>query len=251
MSTWADLIALIFRDSGVLGVGQALQAQDTSDAIRRINMMLAQWKRRRWLVFHLVSYSHTMDGSLFYTIGAGGDINVARPNSIESAFMRQSVQSTPSQIDYPLILIQSYEDYSRIALKNMQAGPSWYLFYDSGWPLGKLYPWPLAGGSSGGSGPFELHIQVKDELTSITTANLVQEIALPPEYEQAIYAVQMMSTRSAYRLPPDQGINGMARAALETLRTANLQIPTLNMPAAIQSRGGYNIWSDSFGPGGR
>ena len=249
MTTWVELINLIFRDSGVLGVGQALQAQDTSDAVQRINMMLSQWKRRRWLVYHLVDYSHTMDGSLFYTIGSGGDINVTRPNSIESAFMRQSVQSAPNQIDYPLRLIQSYEDYSRIALKNMQAGPSWYLFYDSGYPLGKLYPWPLAGGSAGGSGPFELHIQVKSELT--TVGDITQDIALPPEYEEAIYAVQKQRTRSAYRLPPDKDINDQARAALETLRTANFQIPTLNMPAGIQARGAYNIWSDSFGPGGR
>lgn len=251
MSTWIDLISLIFRDSGVLGVGQALQAQDTSDAVRRINMMLSQWKRRRWLVYHLVDYSLLMDGSLFYTIGAGGDLNVARPNSIESAFMRQAVQSVPNQIDYPLRLIQSYEDYSRIALKNMQAGPSWYLFYDSGYPLGKLYPWPLAGGSAGGSGPFEMHIQVKDELTAITTANLGQEIALPPEYEQAVYSVQMQMVRSAYRLPPDATINGLARASLETLRTSNLQIPTLNMPVGIRGGGGYNIFSDSFGTSSR
>lgn len=246
MSTWADLIALIFRDSGVLGVGQTLQAQDTTDAAKRLEMMLAQWARQRWLVFNLVDRAHTMNGSLFYTIGTGGDLNFPRPNAIESAFMRQQVSSVPNQVDYPLRIVDSYEEYSRLTLKNMQAGPSWLLFYDSGWPLGKLYPWPVAGGSSGGSGPFELHIQVKNEMPSV--ANLAAEILLPPEYEQAIYAEQMKRTRSAYRLPPDRDINMLAKNSLAVLRSSNFQVPTLNMPRALRGGGGYNIWSDSFGP---
>lgn len=243
MATWSELINIVFRDSGVLGVGQTLQAQDTADAIRRFNMMLGQWKRRRWLVYNLVNHSIAMDGSLFYTLGIGGDINAPRTDKIESAFVRQVVQSTPNQVDYPLTLIPSYEEYSALALKNLAAGPSWYLFYDSGWPLGKLYPWPLA------NNQFELHIQVKNELTSIV--NPADEVNLPPEYELAAYAVQMQMTRSAYRLPPDPNINAMAKAALETLRTSNFQIPTLNMPAAVQGRGAYNIWSDTWGPNGR
>lgn len=243
MATWGDLIALIFRDSGVLGVGQTLQAQDTTDARLRINMMLNQWKRRRWLVYNLVDHAITMDGSLFYTIGAGGDINAPRPDAIESAFVRQMTQAQPNRPDFPLRLIQSYEEYSRIALKNLQAGPAWVLFYDSGWPLGKLYPYPLM------DDQYELHVQVKNELTSLT--DLTAEVNLPPEYELAIYAVQMQMTRSAYRLPPDQNIDKLARTALDTLRSTNFQIPTLNMPAAVQGRGFYNIWTDSWGPGGR
>jgi hypothetical protein len=249
MSTWADLIALIFRDSGVLGVGQTLQAQDTSDAVRRINMMLSQWKRRRWLVPNLVDYSILQDGSLFYTIGAGGDIDVARPNAIESAFMRQAVQSVPNQVDWPLTIIDSMEQYSALTLKNMQAGPSWFLFFDSGWPLGKLYPWPLAGGSAGGSGPFELHIQVKSELDSV--GSLAAEINLPPEFEEAIYFAQMAQTRAAYRLPPDPYIQRQLKITLQTLRSSQFQVPNLNMPRALRGRGGYNIWADSWGPGGR
>lgn len=243
MTTWADIIALVFRDSGVLGVGQTLQAQDMTDAVRRLNMMLSQWKRRRWLVYHLVDRVITMNGSLFYTIGVSGNIAAPRPNSIESAFVRQLIQSVPNQVDYPLRIIQSYEEYSRISLKNLAAGPGWYLFYDSGYPLGKLYPWPLM------NSQYELHVQVKDELVSV--GNLADEIVLPPEYEEAIYAVQMQRTRSAYRLPPDGEINRLAEVALSTLRSSNFQIPTLNMPAAVQGLGAYNIFSDRFGTSSR
>lgn len=241
--TWGELINLVFRDSGVLGVGQTLQAQDTLDAKRRINMMLNQWKRRRWLVYHLVDYSVPMDGSRSYTFGIGGDINAPRTDAIESAFVRQVSQSQPNQPDYPLRLIQSYEDYSQITMKGLAAGPSWALFYDSGYPLGTLYPWPLA------NSQYELHVQVKSELTSV--GDIADDINLPPEYELAIYACQMQATRSAYRLPPDAGIDKQAKAALETLRSSNFQIGTLQMPRAVMGRGAYDINSDQFGPWGR
>lgn len=243
MSTWADIIGLVFRDSGVLGVGQTLQAQDTTDAIRRFNMMLDQWKRRRWLVYHLVDLSVPCDGSLFYTIGVGGTVNYARPDQIESAFVRQvSPAAQPNQPDFPLRLIHSWEDYSRITLKQLQAGPAWALFYDSGYPLGKLYPYPLMGGQ------YELHVQVKDQLVSIASAT--DTVVLPPEYEQAIYATQVNATRRAYRLPADPQFLRLETVSLETLRSSNFQIPTLNMPRAVQGGGAYNIFSDSWGPGG-
>lgn len=240
---WGEMIQLIFRDSGVLGVGQTLQAQDVSDAKLRINMMLSQWKRRRWLVYHLVDYSVLMDGSRSYTFGIGGDINAPRTDAIESAFVRQVSQSQPNQPDYPLRLITSWEDYSRITMKGLQAGPSWGLFYDSGFPLGTLYPWPLS------NSQYELHVQVKNELVAV--GDIADQIVLPPEYELAIYAEQMRATRSAYRLPPDANIDKMARVALETLRSTNFQVGSLQMPAAVRGRGGYDINSDSYGPWGR
>jgi hypothetical protein len=243
MSTWGDLIQIVFRDSGVLGVGQTLQAQDTQDGKRRINMMLSQWKRRRWLVYHLVDYSVAMTGARSYTFGAGGNINAPRTDAIESAFVRQVTQAQPNQPDYPLRLIKSYEDYSQITMKGLQAGPSWALFYDSGYPLGTLYPWPLA------NSQYELHVQVKNELVSVD--DIADEIVLPPEYEQAIYAEQVRATRAAYRLPSDPYYDKLAKGALETLRSTNFQIGTLSMPRAVMGRGAYDINSDTFGPWGR
>jgi len=244
MTTWNDIISLVFRDSGVLGVGQTLQAQDTTDAIRRFNMMLDQWKRRRWLVYHLVDLTIPLDGSLFYEIGVGATVNYPRPDKIESAFVRQITPSAqPNQPDFPLRIISSWEEYSRITLKQLRAGPAWLLFYDSGYPEGKIYPWPLM------SSQYELHVQVKDQLVSIDRAS--DTVVLPPEYEQAIYATQVNATRRAYRLPPDPEFKRLEAASMETLRSSNFQVPTLNLPSTVQGGGAYSIWSDTFGPGGR
>lgn len=245
-TTWADMTNLVLRDSGVAAAGQTPSAQMQNDTKTRLNFMLNSWKRRRWLVYHLIDVAAPMDGSLFYTLGTGETFNTPRTDQIQAAYMRQVIQSVPNQVDYSVSLIHSYEDYSKITLKNMSAGPSWFLFYDSGYPIAKLYPWPLA------SSQYELHIIVKAELD--TAANLTDAIVLPPEYEEAIYWNMIVRTRSAYDLPVKGEAVAMAKAALETLRSSNFQIATLSMPAAVQrmSGSGYNIWSDSFGPfGGR
>src|ERR1700749_5311714 len=84
------------------------------------------------------------------------------PARMESGFLRQ-IAPPPSQddtgnpyggnlIDYPMTLLQSREDYNRIALKTLQSFPG-YLFYDSAWPIGVLYPWPIPQANI-----YELHV---------------------------------------------------------------------------------------------
>lgn len=242
-TTWISMINLILRDSGVLGVGQTAQSQDVSDQKMRLNMMLDEWKRNRWLVYCLVDLSTPCDGSLFYEIGIGATINYPRPDEIDAAFARQTTAAQPNRPDFPLRIIKSYEEYSQIALKRLNAGPSWALFYDSGYPIGKIYPYPLM------SDQYELHVLVKKELDNIT--NTADDIILPPEYHMALYSNGIQLIRAAYGLPPKPFIDRQAKTSLQTLRAANYQVGTLNMPAAVRGVGAYNIWNDSWGPSNR
>lgn len=247
MQTWGAMFALVLRDSGVAAQGQTPNAQMANDAKTRVNMMLAQWMRRRWLTYHLKDTSCVCDGSQSYGVGPGEPLNIPRIDSIEAAFVRQLVNPSPTgQVDYPLEIISSMEDYSTIALKQMVAGPAVYLFFDSGYPTGLAYPYPLLPGNS----QWELHIITKAPMD--TAVVLTDDILLPEEYLLAIYASSVNMTRAAFQLPADPAFVGMAKAALETLRTSNFQISELRMPAALMpvAGSGYSIWSDSW-PGGR
>lgn len=244
--TWGSLFSLVLRDSGVAAQGQTPNAQMANDAKTRCSMMLASWIRRRWLVYHLVETSAVCDGSLFYEVGPGMAFDIPRIDSIEAAFVRQLTVAAPNgRVDYPLTLIESYEDYSTISLKEMQAGPAYWLFFDSGFPTGKLYPYPLMNSN------YSLHILTKSPMTTVTL--LTDDILLPGEYELAIYASSINMTRAAFQLPADPTFVGMAKAALETIRTSNFQIRELAMPGSLMPLGGsnYNIFSDSFGRGSR
>jgi hypothetical protein len=234
--TALDIITLALKAAGIVGVGQPAQAEDATDAFTLMNMMLGQWNRRRWLVYHLVDVSKVSTGARSYTVGAGGDFNIARPDRLESAFVRLLYNATPNQPDYPLTILPSMEDYSRLALKGLTGYPS-YVFLDSDFPLARIYPWPVPT-----SGLYEIHILLKAELPAFTELN--QDVNLPPEYQEAVMYNLAGRLRPHYQLPPDPSITALAKASLNTVRGANTQIATLLMPAGLHRAGNYNVITD-------
>ncbi len=233
-----DLIRLTLRDAGVNGVGQSPSDEENNDVFLHLNMMLGQWNRKRWLIYHLIDVSHTATGAVSYTVGTGGDFNTPRPDRIEAAFVRYIGQSTPYQSDIPVKILESREDYNQIYIKGLTSGtlPS-YVFYDAAYPIGVTYWWP-----SPVAALAELHLSLKAELTQI--ADLVTDINLPNEYLEAIVWNLAKRCRIMFQLPPDPEVDKLAVASLNTIRGANAQIPRLQMPAAVMGRrNSFNIYT--------
>ena len=240
MTTPRDLIMLSLQDVGAVGQGETPAAAETNDAFTRLNFMLAQWQRKRWLIWHLIDYNTGIStGAQSYTIGPGGNISSpVRPDKIESAFVRQVVPSQPNQIDYPLEILQSREDYSRIALKSLVSFPS-YLFYDSAYPLGILYPWPVPQANL-----YTLFIQVKEILAQFTS--LDQTLNIPNEYFAAIEYNLAMRLYPKYGFDVDPNIKALAKDALNVLRVENTQVARMQMPQELVRPGIYNPYSDQI-----
>jgi hypothetical protein len=237
ISTYGDLITLALKNAGVLGVGQTPLAEDTNDVARMLNAMIAQWQRRRYLVYHLIDVVKQSTGAQSYTVGPSGDFAVAnRPAEIKSMFARQTVQSVPNQIDYPIIMLPSREDYNQIALKSLQSFPTW-AWYDAAMPLGKLYVYPII------QSTFELHIAVEEVLQTVDS--LTTAITVPPEYIEAMVYNLAVRICANYGLDVPPAVASLAQAALETLRSVNAQVPRMNMPVPIYRPWLYNIFSDT------
>jgi hypothetical protein len=238
VTTPADIIRLVLKDTGVLGVGQSASAEDTNDLFDTMNIMIAEWNSKRWLLFHLIDVSLVSTGQISYTIGTGGDFNTPRPDRLENGcFFRQLITaSSPNQIDYPLEILESREDYSRIALKQLLTIPQ-FIFYDPGFPLGTIYPWPVPQATT-----YELHLLLKSQLSQF--ANLADTIELPAQYFGALRYNLACRVRSMYQLPPEPTLISLATDALNVLRNANAAIPRLRMPAGIAKGSKYNIFSD-------
>lgn len=238
-TTALDIIKLALAATGIIGLGQTPRAEDSNRALVLMNMMLGQWQRKRWLIWHLVDQALVMTGAQSYTIGIGGQFNVARPDRVEAAFIRMLVPTGPNQIDYPLKLLESREDYNRLALKTLNSFPQ-YLFYDSAYPLGNIFPWPIP------SSQYELHLSLKEQLG--TFALVSTAVNLPPEYFEALWTNLAMRLFPIYQREIDMTVAALAKASLNTIRGANTQIPVLGIPRALAPGGGYNIYSDSSGP---
>lgn len=238
----ADLCLAALKDSGAIGVGMTPLAEDISDAQARLQWMLQQWERKRWLVYHLNTYELVSTGQQTYTIGpAGADINLgsgtARPAQIASAVLRQLVSSQP--VDYPLEIIQSKEDYLRVTLKRLTSFTG-AVYYEPAWPLGIIYPVPIPQASL-----YSLVLTFLEQLPT-SFASVATAFNLPYEYYAAIVANLAIRLRPKYGLGsyPGDPLPGMAKDALETIRGVNSQIARLTMPGALLRPGIYNIFSD-------
>ena len=242
VTTPADIIRLVLKDTGVIGVGQTASAEDTNDCFDTLNMMIGEWASKRWLLYRTEFYHIASTGAVSYTIGPGGDMDTGtqqRPDRLEDGcFFRQiTTASSPNQIDYPLSLLESREDYSRIGLKQLATVPQ-FVFYDPQYPLGYVYPWPVIPDTL-----YELWVLVKFQITQF--ANLADSIDLPSQYYGALRYNLAARVRPMYQLPPDPQLIGLATDSLNTLRNMNAQVPRLRMPTGIGRGTRYNIFSDS------
>lgn len=242
-TTIGDICYAALKECGAVGVGQTPLAEDINDAWARLQWMIMQWERKRWLVYHLKKYSLISTGQISYTIGPGGEFdtgqNTVRPARISSAFVRQQYgQINP--VDYQLEILKSMEDYNWITLKSLHAGPGEAIFLDSDWPLGHVYVWPIPQAHI-----YEIHVTTYESLPYryMTPAT---PIDLPFEYYNGMVYNLAMRLRPKYRMGTYQGdaLPGMARDSLEVLRIANTQVAKLRMPSTLRRRGLYNIFSD-------
>lgn len=236
-TTVQDLLTNALVDCGAFSVGMPPPAQAINKALFVFNMLLSQWNRKRYLIYHLQDISLTATGAQFYTIGPGGDFNIdPRPDKLQAAYMRQLNVTPQSPVDYPLKVLDTYEDYSRVSLKMLQTWSQW-VFMDPGYPLGKVYPWPIMQPN------FQLHLIVKAILQRYSDISV--QLGVPEEYEMAFYQILKVRLTAIYRMQPSPVEIGLAKEALQTIRGANSEIASMQFPRAIRSsRNKYNIYSD-------
>ncbi|NVN44411.1 hypothetical protein HW537_10930 [Asaia siamensis] len=249
----SDLIGMALEQIGVGVGGTNSDPQGMTSGVMHLNMMLAQWQRKRWLVPNLVDMFFPSNGSSLYYVGPGADLDIpVRPDKIESAYVRLlngAPQSSPGDflpidfskgdfatpingldsggqpVDYQLDIIQAYEDYSSLGLKALRAWPS-YCHYNPAYPFGEFRPWPIPQ-----AGMWEIHILVKQPLPANLSAS--SPINLPPEYWDAIMWCLAARLAPSYGQEASPTVAAMAKSSLSTIRVANTQIPILGMPAAL------------------
>lgn len=258
----SDLVGLALEQIGVGVGGQNSDPQGLSSGVMHLNMMLAQWQRKRWLVPNLVDRAFMSTGASVYEIGPGGDLDMpVRPAQVMSAYARllngasRSADGdfsgrdfdgtdfdTPTDgldgggypIDYNLSPIPSYEDYAGLSLKGLRTWPN-YFHYNPAFPMGEFRPWPIPP-----SDVWEFHVLIAEPLPATLKAS--DPINLPPEYWDAIMWSLAARLASSYGQPPNEAVIGAMRAAVATIRTANTQIPILGMPAILTPIGNPFYW---------
>jgi hypothetical protein len=240
MPTGTDICTAALLRGGVLGVGNPASADQITRALALLNDMLALWSSKRWLNYAEIDHALTVTGAQSYTIGPGGDIAVAaRPDRIEWGFIRLLNSGSTNPVDIPLSQIMSYEDYSRVTLKSLKTQTDRF-FYDSNFPLGRIYPLPIPNLPT----QYELHFGTRIILPVLVAP--ATNIILPPQYTYAMKWNLASEVRAEWRLPAAADIDKKAQDGLNTIRSGAVQVPTLPVPAGLAgSQGIYNPYGDT------
>jgi len=236
-TTPRDIINLALKTANVVGVGQSSLPEDINDCFNMLNMMIAQWQRRRYMVYNLKTVSITATGATSYTIGLGQQFNTERPAKIEAAFIRmQGGSNLP--VDYPLQVLRAKEDYDRISIKTLNAFPQ-YVFYDSTFPVGNVFVWPVP------NNQYQIFLTVMTQLQAFQ--NLSEVIVMPNEYLDAMQWNLADRILTIYGLPENPKITRYAEVSMRAIMENNSQIPLLHMPVALRGKSGaYNIYGDFY-----
>lgn len=223
-----QLLENMLVDAGIVGIDEAIEQPVLNRAFIQVNWMLAQWARKRNLVYRIQDYGFVSTGAMSYLVGQNQTVNInPRPDRLEYAFLR-FLNPSPTPVDIPLEIIPSHEDYSRILVKTIGT-IAWRIFYDPKWPVGELFPWPIPQATG-----YEIHVGFKVVLPRFQT--LQQQINFPPEYEAALNWCGARRLRASYQMPADPTIDSLARDALNSIRLANSAFPTLRMPQGLRTR---------------
>lgn len=238
--TARDLITLSLKQAGVLGVGQTALSEDINDCFTLLMQMVALWNKNRWLVPALIDISTIGNNAKSNPIGPAQFWNVARPGQVKGAYVVQLGTGT-NVVSLPITQIFSYEEYIRIAVKALNSLPT-HMFYDGAWPNGNVFFWPIPNNS------YECHILVQQQLgwpVALAGAGtgLNTVFTLPEEYQEAIFYNLAMRISEMYQMPASPGTIKLARAALNTIRADNTQVPKMRMPAGLRRRNQFTIYN--------
>ena len=164
----ADLIRATLRLIGAVSSSETPNADESSDALEALNLMLGSWGASRFLSASTGKVTHNCNGSTSYTIGVSGDINTTRPTAIYNAHWTLGGQ------DYPLSFLD-YSDYQDIGIKTIGSIPE-YIVLKPDNPLSTIYLFPVPA-----NGTLTL-----DNIRPATDLTLADDLPYPPEWIRAL-----------------------------------------------------------------
>lgn len=207
---------------GAIGTTETPAPDDAALALRHLNRVINALAVRGLYAYHIYEQVITLTSAMqTRTIGSGGQVNTTRPVRVETgSFVRVGTQDTP-------LRIATRDQWSAITTKTLPgAYPEW-VYYEAASPLGVLHFWP--------QGECDVHLMLQTQLTAF--AGLSTDYTLPPGYEEAYMLTLAERLCRPFSRPLTTDLMQSAANARRVLRTANFQVPELEMPTGREVLG--------------
>lgn len=228
MTTALQIITRAMQEAGILFKQETPDADESQDALTKLNAMLASFSNESMLVTARTRESFPSTGAASYTIGSGGDFNTTRPTYIVEA------HTTQGDITYPMGSMTD-EVYGRIQLKNLTGIPEFYN-YTNGYPLGRFYMWPIPDAT------YTVHIMSEKPLTSF--ASLTTTVDLAPGWEELLVYNLGVRLCPSFGQPVSPDLREMAMESMRSIKMSISKSRSLDAyPQSVSTGNIYNGWS--------
>lgn len=229
--TALNLITDVLLDMGVIADEQTPTNSQAVGALTKLNDLIGAWNLDPQAVFGANQYVLPLvPGQQVYTIGVGGNLNIARPNIITAAFMRNTSSPVSSQSDIPIPLLTN-QQWANIPQKKTTGGYPFYgVWFNETFPLIQVYISPVPTNST-----YSL-VFWADGMNGTLALNTI--LQLPPGYNRAIKYNLYTELAPSYQIEIPQEVSIKASTSKMGIDRHNLQINQLQ----TSSRGRYNIY---------
>ena len=238
MTTVRDLCAGALKKLGVLGADETMSSGDAAHVFSALNDWIDENKTENLTIFEMTRSTWTIvSGTGTYTVGAGGDVSIARPlyKNIEHV----SFQDTGTNLEVQLQPF-TVDAWAKVALKTLTNSWPQAWFYNPAFPLGTLELWPV---------PTSATLQgVIYALTAVEEfASLDTVISLPPGYRNFISHNLALEVAPDFERKPSALLVRQAQRSTANIKRANIRLADLSSDAGAlvqgSSMGRYNIYA--------
>lgn len=236
--TAEKLIESSLRLINVQASGETPEGAESVDALAVLNDMLGGWTAQSLMIYHILRNGASDSATTFplvpsqdaYTMGSGGDFNVARPSKIEQINL-EYIANVASPIEIEME-VMNFRRWSQIRLKNTTSTIPRYVWDEDDFPLRKFTLWPV---------PSEVHNLIVYSWEALTSfAKLTTNNTYPPGYDEALRYNLALRLAPEYGKPVSPDVHRTAMTSLNTVRRMNVKVPMLAIPRSIPTGRGTN-----------
>lgn len=220
MTTANDIITGALELVTSLSPGEGIPGAEADTALRVLNRMMKGWSTDNLMPpFATLENFPIAQGVNSRTIGSGAQLNTTRPDSVVSAYLRDS-----NGLDYPPLTPITSAQYDAIAQKAQTARPEWY-FYDPQYPNGVLYF------DAATDAAYTLFLRSVKPFNQFATINTAMD--LPGEYEEIIshLLVEPLAPRYGTAITPD--VRKLIEDAKRRIRRKNVRRTVATFDPAV------------------
>lgn len=235
MPTVREICTDILEELNVVGAGETPSATDLEFCRKRVNRWIDSLALENLALLYMPrTVEPLVAGTLTYTVGTGGDIDIARPDRIEAAgiILDNSVDAS-EQVEIPIEVLTD-QQWQNVRIKQLASPLPLAIYYDrnaaavTGYAL--IYPYPVPD-----VGTTSLVLYTLQRLSSF--ADLNTDLTLAPGYELFIATNALRHVASAFGKGVTGDQDAAARDARLKLKRSNVRPVQVGVDDALVNRG--------------